>query len=184
MFNSLAHTRLTATCHGIASDDACPESKGTRFSLPVEIGHFGQLDDAMHASMCYVAEQRYEQQRDPEHFIAMATHVDIRDEQGALVLRGIVLGALVDWCPPVRSRKEVRNIRQQVDRLSEEYVHQDFLVERETAKRLGIDHVERIAEHITVLEGGLVAPAWRDKASWAVKKHLRQVAIAHPEKAF
>lgn len=177
MLHKLIHfqsSHLTATCHGVASNADCPETKGVRFTLTIEIGRFGSLDEALEQSMAYVREQRFEQQCDGERFVAMALHVDIRDDQEALVLRGIVLGHGVDWCMPARTRKEARCIAVQVEKLSEEYVHQDFLVERITGERLGSDPVERIAERLAYLEGSLVSPAWRDRSTWALKKHLRQ----------
>ncbi|ASD11682.1 hypothetical protein [Pseudomonas aeruginosa] len=177
MLHKLIHSqssRLTATCHGVASNADCPETKGVRFTLTIEIGRFGNLDEAIEQSVAYVREQRFEEHGDGERFVAMALHVDIRDEQEELVLRGIVLGQGLDWCMPARTRKEARNISTQIERLSEEYVRQDFLVDRVTAERLGFDAVDRIAERLAFLEGSLVSPAWRDRCIWTLKKHLRQ----------
>ncbi|VFR23894.1 hypothetical protein ANDA3_1245 [plant metagenome] len=180
MLHKLIHSqssRLTATCHGVASNADCQQTRGGRFSLAIEIGQFGSLDDAIQQSAEYVREQRFEQQCDGERFVAMALYVDIRDDQEALVLRGIVLGQGTDWCMPARTRKEARSISMQIEQLSEEYVRQDFLVERVTAERLGSDPVERITERLAYLEGSLVSPTWRDRVTQALRKHLRQQPI-------
>ncbi|VFR27481.1 hypothetical protein ANT2_4319 [plant metagenome] len=161
----------------MASNADCQETRSVRFSLAIEIGQFGSLDEAIQQSVAYVREQRFEQQCDGEQFVAMALHVDVRDEQEALVLRGIVLGQGMDWCMPARTRKEARSISMQIEQLSEEYVRQDFLVERVTAQRLGSDPAERITERLAYLEGSLVSPAWRDSVTRALRQHLRQQPI-------
>ena len=180
MLNKCLHSpsaRLTVTCHGIPSNADCPETQGGRFTLSIVIGEFTSLDDAIQQTATYVREQRYEQQCDGERFIAMAQYVDILDAQEERVLRGIVLGLGVDWCMPARTRKEARSLSMQIEQLSKEYVHQDFLAEHATAERLGTDPAERIADRLAYLEGSLVSPAWRDRSTWSLKKHLRQQSI-------
>ncbi|MQT88070.1 hypothetical protein DYL61_16705 [Pseudomonas nabeulensis] len=166
-------TRLLAICHGLVDDASSHDFMNGTLSCAEEIGGFGHLPDALQASIRYVAERRYAQQYESDSAVAMATHVDILDDQEALILRGIVLGELVDWCMPARTRKEARSISQQIERLSVELIHQDNLVECETAQRLGCDHVDRIADRLLFLEGCLVAPAWRDRAVWALRQQMR-----------
>jgi serine kinase of HPr protein (carbohydrate metabolism regulator) len=169
-----AAQRLIATCHGLVSDEADDGHQPTSTEFVCEIGRFNNLDEAIGESARYVAERRHEVQQPPETCVAMALHVDIRDEQDALALRGMVLGELLDWCPPARNRREARALSVQLERLAQEFAHQDMVVERETTPRLGSDHVDRILERMAYLEGCLVAPPWRDRAIGSLKKQMRQ----------
>lgn len=180
MLNRLLHSPvplcLTATCHGLANNNESPTLDQTGlFAYDVQIGQFKELSAAAEASVQYVAEERYGQAFNTETAAAIALHIDICDDAGERILRGIVLGNIVDWCPPARNKKEERLIRKLLDRLSGEYVYQDHEVERKTALLLGFDHVDRIEERITFLEGCLVPPAWRGHAIRVYAQQTRQL---------
>ncbi|MCW5711763.1 hypothetical protein Q9314_03255 [Shinella sumterensis] len=122
------------------------------------LGERGLIGDAMTLAETRIREHSFDLPEDAVGF--SPDMIYIRDEQKRLVLAGRTRGSRIDWCRPVSSEQEARDIIKQSSTLHSEGSFQSGWDNFTTARHLHLD-----ADN---LEGQLVDPFWREHARVAL----------------
>lgn len=119
-----------------------------------DLGERGLIEDAMRLAETCIHEHRFNLPEDAVGFSPDLIY--IRDEQKRLVLAGRAHGSRINWCPPVSTKEEARDVIKQASALHSQGSFERGWDNFTTARRLHLD--------ADTAEGRLVHPFWREHA--------------------
>lgn len=136
-------------------------------SYGFHLGEHGLIEEALVLAETRIREGDFDLPEDAIGFSPDLIH--IRDDQRRLVIAGRAIGSRINWCPPVSSNEEARDLIKQASELHSKGSFESGWDNVTTANRLHLDAGE--------LEGRLVHLFWREHARAALLSRAQQSGL-------